>query len=185
MKKFILGLLVGCLITFSTSVFAEEISMVGKVIQGVMPLYIDGQRAEKDLIVVDGTSYAPMRAASDLFGYTIEYVPEIKEVTMKRDIIKSIKPITIKNKLKPNLNSTDYLIEDNEMIIPISSVGAEVAQWDGSLLTMSLYGNTVTGTKDSNFVDGDPVQLIGGQFYIKISALGLKGTLQNGELTIE
>lgn len=180
-----MGLIVGCLIGISTTVLAEG-TLVGKVIDGIMPLYIDGQRAEKDLIIVDGTSYAPMRAAAGLFGYDINYIPETKEIAMKKDIFKEIKPIKIKNELKPNLMDTDYMIYENEMLLPAASIGGEVAKWDGTTLTLTVNGKTATGTRESRLENGDPMQrMLNGIMYVKLSALGLKGTLQNGELTIE
>lgn len=76
MRKFMIGILVGVSLTFATSIFAEDItnevqSLIGKKVEGSFPLTIDGHRASKDVIVIEGTSYVPVRAASELFGYDI------------------------------------------------------------------------------------------------------------------
>lgn len=184
MKKFVTGIFVGCLLTISSTVIAENDSIVGKIVEGTMPLFIDGNRADKDLIVVDGTTYAPMRSASSYFGYNIEYIPDKKEVSMVRSIEKSIKLIPVMNLLNPNIEKTNYMVYENEIAVAISAVGGE-AQWDGELLTLTMNENTINGTKSSRLENGDPVGLYEGSFYVKLSQLGLKGTLNNGKLIIE
>lgn len=185
MKRFVMGVIVGCVFMISATVIAEEYNILGKIVDATMPLYIDGQKAEKDLIIIEGTSYAPMRAAAGLFGYEIEYVPDKKEVTMTQSLEKKIQSISARNQLKPNLNRTDYMIYENEIYVPAATIGAEVADWDGTTLTLSLNGITITGTRESKLENGDPTGAYGGTFYVKLSALGLKGILQNGELIIE
>lgn len=185
MKKFMMGLIVGVLITISTSVIAEETDVVGKVIDATMPLFIDGQQADKDLIVVDGTSYAPMRAASGYFGYDIEYIPDKKEVAMKKSVERMIDQIKIRNKGTEEFYDSLYLVYENEIAVPAASIGAETEEWDGTTMTLSLNGQTTSGTRQSKLENGDPMGVYEGRFYVKLSALGLKGSLQNGQLTIE
>lgn len=85
MKRIIFGILIGAVLTLTTSAYAEEIeSMIGKVVQGSFPLTIDGKRAEKDVLVIDGTSYIPVRAASELFGYDVLFDPEGKVILEKK-----------------------------------------------------------------------------------------------------
>lgn len=84
-KKLLIGIMIGLIMSVPVTAFADEIqSMIGKVVEGTFPLKIDGQRAERDVLVIDGTSYIPVRAASELFGYDVLFNPEGEVVLQKK-----------------------------------------------------------------------------------------------------
>lgn len=210
MKKITIGLIVGFLLAISTTTIADGI--IGKVVESTMPLFVDGERIETNLIIVEGISYAPMRDISDRFGYSINYNSEKKEVSMikiKKDNLFSTPDINNKtivkkefdfknatniipnhiearNPLKPNLTTTRYLFYDNEFCLPFSSIGLDEFNREGSNVIVSLNGKTVTGTMESRFENGDQMGFYNGyEYYVKLSALGLKGTIKDGILIIE
>lgn len=75
MKKVAAGFLAGVLAAMTATAYADDIqSVVGRAVEGTLPLKIDGNRAAKDVIVLDGTSYLPVRTAGELFGYRVDYV---------------------------------------------------------------------------------------------------------------
>ncbi|WP_438444436.1 hypothetical protein [Gorillibacterium sp. sgz5001074] len=85
MKKAAAGFLAGVLLTMSATAYADDIqSAIGKLVDGTYPLVIDGKKAAKDVIVVDGTSYLPVRAAGELFGYDVDFVKEQVVLTKKK-----------------------------------------------------------------------------------------------------
>jgi|SRR5690625_2864827 len=89
MKRFVTGLIAGIALTISVSAYADEIeSYIGKVIEGQFPVVIDGKKAEKPGIVVDGTTYLPVRSAGELFGYNISFIDS--EVVMKKKTTKTV-----------------------------------------------------------------------------------------------
>lgn len=69
MKKWMLGFVAGIALTIGAQVHAEIGSVLGKTVEGMLPLLIDGKRASSDVVVIEGISYLPVRAASELFGY--------------------------------------------------------------------------------------------------------------------
>ncbi|WP_312117220.1 hypothetical protein [Brevibacillus reuszeri] len=75
MRKYIIGTLFGVLIGTSINVHAEVASLVGKVIEGEFPVSINGRTLKNKAIVVDGTSYLPVRTIADTFGYNSTFVP--------------------------------------------------------------------------------------------------------------
>lgn len=188
MRKYMIGIIIGAFLSISTSVFAE--SLVGQKISEIMPLFIDGKRADKDLIVVNGTSYAPMRAASDLFGYTIKYVPETREVQMKKDISRTVHYVKIKsvtNTYSKEANDGDYVLINNEIYVPASVLGSDNFNYDPTTKTLTgKIGNIdIKGDQNSDPSKGDPIIFIDASPYVKISSVGLKGTFNNGELIID
>jgi hypothetical protein len=75
MKKIMFGLILGIGLTLTASVYADDIqTMIGKTVEGSFPLEIDGKLSEKDAIVIEGTSYIPVRAAGELFGYEVSFI---------------------------------------------------------------------------------------------------------------
>ncbi|OPH57826.1 hypothetical protein BC351_04840 [Paenibacillus ferrarius] len=74
MKKYILGGITGFLVATTLSAHAEEItSLIGKTIQGAFPFQIEGKTLGTPAIVVDGTSYLPVRAFGEATGYEVSF----------------------------------------------------------------------------------------------------------------
>jgi hypothetical protein len=85
MKKMMIGLILGIGLTLGISVYADEIvSLVGKKVDGSFPLIINNIRADKDVLVIDGTSYIPVRSASTLFGYDVSFNADLMVVLTKK-----------------------------------------------------------------------------------------------------
>jgi hypothetical protein len=75
LKKVAAGFLAGVLAAMTATAYADEIeSVIGRTVEGTFPLKINGKRAAKDVIVLNGTSYLPVRAAGELFGYQVDFV---------------------------------------------------------------------------------------------------------------
>lgn len=71
MKKYITGFLAGALFTVAGAAFADDIqSLIGKKIQGEAVVELNGQALDT-AIIVDGKSYAPVRAIGEAAGYDV------------------------------------------------------------------------------------------------------------------
>lgn len=71
MKKYIAGFLAGALFTIAGAAFADDIqSLIGKKIQGEAVVELNGQALDT-AIIVDGKSYAPVRAIGEAAGYDV------------------------------------------------------------------------------------------------------------------
>ena len=73
MKKFVSGLLIGFLLAIPTYAIAEQTSMIGKTIESEYPVIIDGKELEVPAIVVDGRSFAPVRAIGEAMGLNVSF----------------------------------------------------------------------------------------------------------------
>lgn len=74
MKKFMLGLLVGISVTAAGSAYADEIeSVIGKAIQGQFPVKIEGKKLNTQAVVVEGTSYLPVRAIGEALNMDVKF----------------------------------------------------------------------------------------------------------------
>lgn len=71
MKKYVASFLAGAVFVLSASAFADDIkSLVGKKIQGEAVVELNGQALDT-AIIVDGKSYAPVRAIGEAAGYDV------------------------------------------------------------------------------------------------------------------
>ena len=198
MKKYVIGAIIGALLSFSTSVYGEGLAdLIGKKVDGTLPFKINGKKSDKDVIVIEGTSYMPIRASAELFSYDIEYDEVNKEVHMQSkkykglsDLEKAIRNMSFyyASTNVPSLNSykenkIDVFTYQNEIYIPLSPVLAGISEWNGTTLTIQFDGKTITATRESN--ETNDAFLVNGSFYVKLSALGLKSTVTGDTLIIE
>lgn len=197
MKKYVIGAIIGIMLSTSYSVSAEVINMIGKKVDGSYPFKINGKRATQDVIVIEGASYVPVRAAADLFGYDIDFDKVNKEVHMQSKKFKGLSDFekafrsSFLYDLKTEVlglngsegRKVEVLLSLDEFYIPASSLFSNLAEYDGTTMSIPFNGKTIYGTKDSP-QNGDLV-FAAGSFYVKLSALGLKATVQGDTLVIE
>lgn len=66
MKKFVAGMLFGAILMLGVSVSAANISaIIGKKVDGTMTVSVDGKKLEKEAAIINGTSYIPVRDATN------------------------------------------------------------------------------------------------------------------------
>jgi len=83
-KRVLFGLILGLGLMFPFSTAGAEVfSMIGKKIEGSFPVTLNGQRAEKDAIVVEGTSYLPIRVVAELFNADVAFIDSEIVITPK------------------------------------------------------------------------------------------------------
>jgi len=84
MRKFVIGLLAGALLMFSTQAFGAEIkSLIGKKVQGEYTVYVDGKPLDVKAIGANGSTFTPNRALADAVGYNIKFVDQKVYFTKK------------------------------------------------------------------------------------------------------
>lgn len=74
--------------------------MIGKTVESTVGLTINNQKMEYDAILIDGTTYAPVRMLGEATGYIVRFddaigVKLIKKITTPREtVLKSIEVLT-------------------------------------------------------------------------------------------
>lgn len=110
MKKFMTGLIAGMLLMVSMTTFAEEIeSYIGKVIEGQFPVIVDGQKVDKPGLVIEGTTYLPVRATAELFGYDIAFIDS--QVILNKKVVATVQEVEKPVEPEP-------IVETEEMTLP-------------------------------------------------------------------
>ncbi len=102
MRKYIIGAIVGFCLAFTVSANAEEVkNLIGMKIEGTFPVKVNGDRIEKDAIVVDGSSYLPVRAFGDSVGYDVKF-----DTDLGIELIKKEEPtVTATSSTQPTVSS--------------------------------------------------------------------------------
>lgn len=87
MRKYVIGIFVGFALSFAVGAHAEVINMIGKTIEGSFPIKIDGKQLENQAVVVEGSSYLPVRAIGDALGMEILFDANLGiELKQKGDV---------------------------------------------------------------------------------------------------
>lgn len=71
MKKLAAGFLAGAVLMIGTQAIGASTSLVGKTIQAEYTVNVYGKKLAVPAIVIDGKSYAPVRAIGELAGYKV------------------------------------------------------------------------------------------------------------------
>ncbi|WP_410770964.1 hypothetical protein [Fontibacillus sp. BL9] len=73
MKKIVYSSIISLLLlgSLAVGVSAATNSLIGKKVQSVVSVKVDGKQV-KDAVVIDGTTYAPVRSFSEASGYSVK-----------------------------------------------------------------------------------------------------------------
>ena len=168
MRKYIIGMLVGFVLAFSLSAHAEDIkTAIGKVIQGEFPVKINGKQLDKNAIVIEGSSYLPVRVMGDALGLDVSFNADLgielkkkeTEATTKegksvhsnatattdewlQEKIKNAPSYKVKSKSLPIKKPEDarfkYLNLDGEFYMELTALNGEYVRWISPNFVLSL-----------------------------------------------
>ncbi|WP_127580186.1 stalk domain-containing protein [Paenibacillus koleovorans] len=80
MRKYLIGLVAGVCLTITATSYADDISdLIGKKIENTFPVYVNLKEVEAKAVVIDGTSYLPVRSIGNAIGYEV-FFDETKRV---------------------------------------------------------------------------------------------------------
>lgn len=99
-----IGLIVGVVLTFTSSIYAEDLAkLVGKQVDGEFPVVLDGRELKNKAPAIEGTSYAPVREIAETLGLGVDFkdgtvllttpkqseVPKLPEEELTIEVIES------------------------------------------------------------------------------------------------
>lgn len=174
MRKVVLGFVLGVIMAMASPVAGDTV--IGKQVQTTFPLIIDGVRATRNVIVVDSTSYLPVRAAGEIFGYNVDFINN--QVVLER------KSNTVENREYKSypVRSNTYNIGEPEMYY------MENGEW--YFPAYQTFGAYISRAGEQWIVtlpNRDPVPALieAARIWIKLSDLGIKPELRDGVLWLD
>lgn len=86
MKRTVIAFLLGAALATAGSAYAEDIAMIGKKVEGEFAVKVNGKKLDKKALVVDDTSYLPVRAIGEALNMDIKFDADLGvELTAKED----------------------------------------------------------------------------------------------------
>jgi len=128
MRKFIVGTLFGLLLSLSVTVYAEEAkTLVGRTIEGTFPVFLNGKKLSNEAIVIDGTSYLPVREIAEMLALAVKFNQQ-EGISLEQDETKSsdwpgtviILPPTEPERTKPTLKDIELQIEIAQHLLQVN-----------------------------------------------------------------
>lgn len=90
MRKYIIGVLFGIALTLGVSAHAEVVSLVGRAIEGTFPVKISGKQLDQGAIVIDGTSYLPVRAIGEALNMDVSFNADLGIELKKKEVAPTV-----------------------------------------------------------------------------------------------
>ncbi|ASA21911.1 hypothetical protein [Paenibacillus donghaensis] len=113
MKKIVAGFVAAVLLLISAEALGSSVSLIGKKIQAEFIVTIYGKKLADPAIVIDGKSYAPVRAIGELAGF---------------DVTVADKTINFEERSKPSGSTSDRpdpaIIDPMQIVTPNPAIAA-------------------------------------------------------------
>lgn len=152
MRKYIIGMILGVSLATAGSVYGAEITtLIGKPIEGEIPVKVAGVTIEKKAIFVDGTSYLPVRAIGDAIGMDVKYDAELGvELTPKE--VNKVESLSDATTTTMSADDVEVLSSSEEQIVisekKIIELTAKIESQENELNEKQLeLGNTTEPTQ--------------------------------------
>lgn len=120
MKKLFSGILIGIVLSYSSSVAAEKLeSLVGKQVQAEAQVQVGEETLNTNAIIIDGTSYGPIRAIGEAAGYNVGF-KEGKIVLEKHLSVKNLSADELNNRIQrwtEDIAKFEYLINQDNILL--------------------------------------------------------------------
>lgn len=106
MKKYVIGTVFGFCLSLGVGASAEVVNMVGKVVDGAFPVTVNGSKVEAPAIVIEGTSYLPVRAMGDALNMNVSFDPNMG-VELKQKEVATVAATALTPEDLENIRSTE------------------------------------------------------------------------------
>lgn len=160
MRKYIIGMVVGVALATAGSVYGAEITtLIGKQIEGEIPVKVDGVTIEKKAIFVDGTSYLPVRAIGDALNMEVKYDADLgveltpKEMKVVEQAVEPTESKTMSADDEENIKSSEYqiILAENR----INESQGLIVNIDAEILSEQVKLDAATKSDDRITYDGN------------------------------
>lgn len=73
MRKYVIGVLIGFCLSLGVGAHAEVVTMINKLVEGTFPVTVQGSKLPVDAVVIEGSTYLPIRAFGEAIGYVVGF----------------------------------------------------------------------------------------------------------------
>jgi FlaG/FlaF family flagellin (archaellin) len=166
-RRFFAGIVVGVILMIAIPVMANAI--IGKSVEGVFPVYLRGDKLAKDAVVIDSTSYLPVRVLGEALGLDVKL--ENGQVLLESKQDRDGKKIF-----------HGYKINSNVLPIRTSSLDVPAFQTDGEIYVPTSILDKIYAEK---LYEEGKLHRFDGRMFMRISDFGLKAVIKDGVMWLE
>jgi hypothetical protein len=206
MKKAAFYILIGFFLALPIGTHASSIvdTIIGKTIQGEFPVKIAGKVLDKKAAVIDGTSYLPVRVIGEALNMEVMFDADLGvELKPKGTVVNT--PMATNSQAKiitqtfkstkmnldkaysKNISDEGYIeIDGNQYVSAITLNNTMyTVVWNKPILTYKSSGNPdINFNIEDTYSTGVQSFTLNGTAYVRLSVLGLKGTVVGDTLEI-
>mgnify|MGYP000956184005 CR=1 FL=1 len=174
MRKFLIGVLVGCLLMMTTPVLADSILQSINVVMDSVEVQVNGEKLDVNTILYNGSTYLPMRKVAEAVGKDVEWNSDTMtaNIVSKGDIMEEV--IVYEEDGYKHLNIGDKLYHENGFVFDIIKQHENYSWYgygDGENLKIMLVKNLEDGTEEV-LIEYVPYYLYKDRIYISDLYLG-------------
>lgn len=145
MRKYVIGFIAGVVCAIGGTAFADDVaSLIGKQVSAEVKIKVNGQLVRQPGIIVNNTTYLPVRASGELFGYSVYYkdgqvlmdAKEEPKVTEPEEPVTEPEPTEPKEPEQPD-NPSDPL-NASEIQKRIDDLKSERSQHQGAIIAANV-----------------------------------------------
>lgn len=206
MRKYIIGAIAGFFLATAVTAHAEVVNMIGKVVDGAFPVKVNGAQLQNSAIVIEGTSYLPVREFGESLGMDVKFdanmgieltqkatpaptsIPTVNVEQEAKNAVMNAPSYAVKSASLDILNGRDntkvMIIDDSVYITANNALGGYVS-FDGINTKITVNGKTVSFEGAPNYKTGSDAFMLGADVFVRVSALDLKAEVKDGTLWIE
>jgi hypothetical protein len=187
MRKYIVGMVFGLILGLSVTAYGA--GTIGKAVDTLYPVFINGQKATMDAISIEGVSYLPTRFIAESVGYTVEFKDGQIYLTKPAETVQAVTPQeTPTGEVTSSTMSEDYVKvgKVHFATLDIPDKKASIQYLSGEFYInkgafekyFDIYKQTITIGETAYQTPKDVAM-------VKLSGLGLTGTMNGDTLYIQ
>lgn len=208
MRKYLVGAVFGFCITFATSAHAEVTTMIEKVVDGVFSVKVNGKTLANQALVIEGTSYLPVREFGEALGMDVKFdadlgielmqkarpapTPDSTPTTSAEQIAKhavmhapSYEVKSASLNVTGGRDNTKVMVIDDSVYVTANNALGNYMSFDGINTKITVNDKTVSFEGAPKYNTGTDAFMFGPDTFVRVSALGLKAEVKEGTLWIE
>jgi len=189
MRKVIACAVFLAIILTTAVALGEGVDMIGKPVEGTFPIWLHGNKLDKDVIVIEGVSYAPVRVIGESLGLDVEFKDQ--QVFLNRKEKVALPNYKVMSDVLRVNQPQFYVIKDNEWYFTINAFGGYTAdgdvQFDGKdTITVTMpWGKKAIFHKSDEYHPGIAGFIENDRAVVSLTALGLKPIIKGEEVWLE
>ncbi len=203
MRRYLIGAIIGFALSLPLTSHAAVENLIGRVVEGVFPVKVNGKEIEKQAIVIDGTSYLPVRAIGDALGLEVSFDADLGiELTQKAGAKMTIPEATdtflqkpqefakVRTEIGDSLLKTnggfEYIELDGNQYVSLAALsGPYSIEWKEPQAIFRQNGQEIAVTISNEYNTNIDGFWLAGTSFVKLSILGLKASVVRDTLVIE